>query len=122
MSNDDDDLNDEPADYERFKPLVHYAFDPLVYDFDSSNELTEDDDTIATELKRFYPELLSWPNRSIATAWRDYSKRVGLVTEEFVCVREPNFLAFLYVNQEAWPIDEERWMETLDSAVVELWK
>ena len=69
---------------------------------------------LATELKRFYPELLNWPDKSLATAWRSYSQKVGLVTEEYVCVREPNFLAFLYVNQEGWPTDEKRWIETLD--------
>ncbi|HXI25265.1 MAG TPA: hypothetical protein VNG71_15485 [Pyrinomonadaceae bacterium] len=122
MSIDDDDLNDDSTGYERFNPLVSYGFDPRAYDFDTSNELTEDDDTLATELKRFYPELLNWPNRALATAWRNYSQRVGFVTEEFVCVREPNFLAFLYVNQETWPIDEERWIEILDRALNELWK
>jgi hypothetical protein len=122
MSSDDDDLNDQAAGYERFSPLISYPFDPNAYDFDTSTEVTEDDETLAIELKRFYPEFVDWQDKSLATAWRSYSQRVGSVTEEYVCLRDPSFLAFLYVNQEAWPIDEERWIEILDRAVNELWQ
>jgi len=118
----DNELNEDATDFGRFGPLVSYPFNPESYEFDTSNELTEDDDTLAPELRRFYPELLNWSSRSLATAWRTYSQRVGLVTEEYVCVREPNFLAFLYVNQQGWRVDEHRWIEALERAVTELWK
>jgi hypothetical protein len=115
-----DDEFSPPID--RFSVLLNYPFAFEAYDYDSSTLVTENDQVLANEIKRFYPELRKWPDRCLSTAWRLYSKAVGLDGEEYVCMREPNFLSFLYANQEGWQVDEDRWVETFDRAAKELWQ
>ena len=87
MSGEDYELNDEANGKEHLSLLVSYKFNAQPFDFETATELTEDDDTLSSALRLYYPELRNRPDRSLATAWRTYSQRVGLVTEEYVCVR-----------------------------------
>jgi hypothetical protein len=122
MTSDTHNFGEQSPEFDRFTKRISYSFSPKLYNFETSSELTEDDAILAIELRHYYPELKDWPNIPLATAWRSYSQKVGLVTEEYVCVREPNFLAFLYVIQEGWQVDENQWIDNLNQAVAFLWK
>jgi hypothetical protein len=113
---------DETTDLQRFSRRVNYNFESHSYDIDTFRpEKNEPDNELAVELKKYYPELRLWPVRALATAWRLYSKDVGFVEEELVCVRSPNLLGYLFVRQENWPVPDKDWLSAIDAAIRILW-
>ena len=122
MAKDDYDEENELTDLEKFSSAVNYDFHYQPYDIDTfDKQKNERDHVLASELKKYYPELALWPARALATAWRLYSKDVGLIEEELVCVRSPNLLAYLFVRQEKWPVSEDDWLNALNAASRILW-
>lgn len=122
MFDDDYTEEDEASTLAEFSARLTYEFSCDGYDIDTFKEnVNEKDDVLAAAIKPHYPEVTSWPTRAIATAWRRYSRDVGLVEEELVCARLPGFLAYLFVVQENWPVAAEEWVNATDAATIILW-
>lgn len=118
-----EDFNEEDkTDYELYAGTLNYSFDPRQYETRSAAERgIEEDKVLAAEIKRYYPELRGWEVVPLARAWRCYSKDVCSIDEEYVCVRTPDFLAYLYIVQENLDISEKSWLSAVQEAVNILW-
>jgi hypothetical protein len=118
---DDELFNEDESYYELYTRLLDYKFDHSPY---RDALITVDinyERAMAGEIKRFYPELIDWPNECLSEAWRRYSRDVCLIDEEYVCVRSPDFLSYLFIVQENWQVDGGRWIEAVQSAAKLLW-
>jgi hypothetical protein len=81
----------------------------------------EYDEALAVRLRAYFPELVSWESQALAHAWRAYSQAVGLVDEEYACVLTPDFLGYLFIAQEGWPVDDGEWLTAIRAAIKILW-
>lgn len=120
----DDEFLDEnePTDYDLYTGRIAYGFDPNQYAVNPGNaEISAEEQQLAAEIKRFFPELANWGAGELVKAWRSYSQDVCLIDEEFVCVRTPDFLAYLYVVQEGWNLADRTWLNAVQEAVNILW-
>lgn len=112
---------EEDTDLALYKGLVLYEFDTRCYSTSQHRHPKKQDEIISTEVKKYYPELLTWQSSEVAAAWRNYSRDVCLIDEEYICMRSPTFLAYLYIVQEKWPIERGRWFPAIDRAIGILW-
>ena len=106
--------------YYLYAAEVRYNFAPDKYAAPASQD-ADRDQVLAAEIKSYFPELSGWEATALANAWRAYSRDVGLIDEELVCVRTPTFLGFLFVVQEGWPVAPRKWVVATDAAIKILW-
>lgn len=115
-------LDDDPESlYGLYAAEVRYDFSPDKYSDSPALGDPEYDGVLASEIKGYFPELAGWEPSALANAWRAYSRDVGLMDEELVCVRTPVFLGYLYVVQEGWPVEAGQWVVAAENAVKILW-
>jgi hypothetical protein len=118
-----DEVNDNESVslYGLYTAQVRYDFASDKYATSAAPASLAYDEALAQELKSYFPELGAWASIALANAWRAYSKDVGLVDEEYVCVRTPDFLGYLFVIQEGWELSSSEWITAVDAAVKILW-
>lgn len=122
MPDDEYSEEEEATEYDLYTSTLDYKFDPHPYSVTAGEEAIEEDEhLLAAEIKRFYPELIDWEVKALTTAWRSYSRDVCLIDEEYVCVRTPDFLAYLFVIQEGWDPAGRPWLGVVQEAVNILW-
>jgi hypothetical protein len=113
---------EDETNYKLYTQTLNYRFDPQRYVIQTADENDiEEDRVLATEIKRYYSELNDWEAKPLVRAWRRYSEDVCSIDEEYVCVRTPDFLAYLYVVQEEWFLGDKTWLELVQEAVNILW-
>jgi hypothetical protein len=117
----DEFFDERKTDLGLYSRLLDYQFKHELYSNASSIEDMSYERAMADEIKRFYPELTDWPHRCLTEAWRRYSRDVCLIDEEYVCMRSPDFLSYLFIVQESWQVDNGKWIEAVQSAVRLLW-